>query len=241
MRIAVQRGPRALAPAAPAARTIRHDCAVPPRLPRSPRLAPELRRRQIIDATLRVAERRGFSALTVEAIAGEAGITRPVVYDLFGELDGLLRATLQDTLEQTLNAVQELLPQRLPDARPQDVVHDVLLRFLTVVGEQPQRWRLVLLPSRGAPAGIRAGVEHNRAEVLARAVPLVQWGLRELGVSGIDPVMVARLLMATGEDMARLALERPGRYSPGRIAGAVRGLTRLLPDPGAEPGEGGRP
>jgi AcrR family transcriptional regulator len=209
--------------------------AVPSRLPRSPRLAPELRRRQIIDATLRVADRRGFSALTVDAIAREAGITRPVVYDLFGELDGLLQATLRDTLEQTLNAVEELLPPQPPDARPEDVVHDVLLRFLTVVGEEPQLWRLVLLPTRGAPAGIRAGVERNRTEVLARAVPLVKWGLRELAVSGIDPVVIARLLMATGEDMARLTLEGPDRYPPGRIAGAVRGLTRLLPDRGSEP------
>lgn len=211
---------------------------MPPRLPRSPRLAPELRRRQIIDATLRVAERCGFSALTVEAIAREAGITRPVVYDLFGELNGLLEATLRDTLEQTLNAVQELLPQQPPDARPQDVLHDVLLRFVTVVGEQPQRWRLVLLPSRGAPAGIRAGVERNRAEVLSRAVPLVEWGLRELGVSGVDPVVVARLLMATGEDLARLALERPDGYPPERIAGAVRRLARLLPERGGEAAEG---
>ncbi len=211
---------------------------MPSRPPRSPRLAPELRRRQIIDATLRVAERRGFSALTVDAIAREAGITRPVVYDLFGELNGLLEATLQDTLEQTLNAVQELLPRRMPDARPQDVVHDILLRFLTVVGEQPQRWRLVLLPARGAPAGIRAGVERNRAEVLARAVPLVEWGIGALGLGGIDPVVVARLLMSTGEDMARLTLERPDRYPPDRLAGALRGLARLLPDRGGEAVEG---
>ncbi len=206
---------------------IRDDWIVSSRLPRSPRLAPEMRRRQIIEATLRVAERRGFSALTVDAIAREAGITRPVIYDLFGELDGLLRATLQDTLEQTLHAVQELLPHRPPDAPPERVVHDVLLRFLAAVGEQPQRWRLLLLPSRGAPAGIRAGVERNRAEVLARAVPLVDWGLRELGVGGPDPVLVTRLLMATGEDMARLTLEHPDRYPPGRIADAVCALTRL--------------
>ncbi len=207
-------------------------------LPRSPRLAPELRRRQIIDATLRVAERRGFSKLTVQAIAREAGITRPVVYDLFGDLDGLLRATLEDTLEQTLHAVQELLPERIPDARPERVVHDVLLRFLTAVGEQPQRWRLILLPSRAAPAGIQAGVEHNREEVLGRAVPLVQWGLRELGVDAVDPAVVTRLLMATGEDMARLALEHPERYPPDRIAGAVCALTRLLPDRGVAPAKG---
>lgn len=207
---------------------------VPSSLPRSPRLAPELRRRQIIDATLRVADRRGFSALTVDAIAREAGITRPVVYDLFGQLDGLLRATLQDTLEQTLRAVQEILPQRPPDAPPERVLHDVLLGFLTAVGEQPQRWRLLLLPSRGAPTGLRAGVERNRREVRARTVPLVEWGLRELGVGGIDPVVVARLLMATGEDMARLALEHPDRYPADRIADAVGGLARLLPDRGAE-------
>ena len=59
---------------------------------RTPRLPPEERRRQLLDAALEVLAEEGFDALTVEAVARRAGLTRPVIYDQFGDLDGLLLA-----------------------------------------------------------------------------------------------------------------------------------------------------
>jgi len=197
---------------------------------RTPRLAPEVRRRQIIDATLRVAEKSGFSELTVDAIAGAAGITRPVVYDLFGDLKGLLAATLEDALERALAAVDAAIPTEIPDAPPGEVLDEALRTFLLAVRADPLTWRLILLPPQGAPAEIRSAVRRNRLDLVGRIAPLVAWALEDLGVSGVDHTVVARLMIATGEDMARLVLEHPRRYNPDRVANGIGALSRLLPN-----------
>ena len=43
----------------------------------APRMAPEQRREQLIDAALDVILERGYGGVSIEAIAREAGITRP--------------------------------------------------------------------------------------------------------------------------------------------------------------------
>jgi AcrR family transcriptional regulator len=219
-----------------------HDPRVPSSGQRAPRLAPAERRRQIIDATLRAAEKKGFGALSIDAIAREAGITRPVVYGLFGDLRGLLAATLADAERRALATVQDVLPQPRGDRSPEIVLADAFRRFLEAVRSDPMTWRLILLAPQGAPPQIRETVRQNRAAVAERVAELVQWGLGFLDASPeIDGAVLARLLIAAGEDMARLVLEHPRRYTPARIARAVGDIALLLSDrPGGAPPAGGR-
>jgi len=71
--------------------------------------APE-RRRQLLDVTRSIVARDGFHAVSIEAVAREAGITRPVVYGHFTDLPGLLEALVDQ--EQT--AVAHLVPGAVP-------------------------------------------------------------------------------------------------------------------------------
>lgn len=50
------------------------------------------RREQLLDVTKRLAVRRGFHEISIEVVAREAGIIRPVVCGHFEDLDGLLDA-----------------------------------------------------------------------------------------------------------------------------------------------------
>jgi len=52
----------------------------------------EQRREQLLDATKAIVDRAGFHAVSIEAVAREAGITRPIVYGHFRDLPGLLEA-----------------------------------------------------------------------------------------------------------------------------------------------------
>src|SRR5690242_13726806 len=49
----------------------------------APRMAPEQRREQLLDAALSVILEQGYSGVSIEAIARAAGVTRPVIYDHF--------------------------------------------------------------------------------------------------------------------------------------------------------------
>ena len=53
------------------------------------------RREQLLDATKTIVGERGFHAVSIEAVAREAGITRPIVYGHFHDLGGLLEALIE--------------------------------------------------------------------------------------------------------------------------------------------------
>lgn len=67
-----------------------------PRSPRAPRLAPPERRRLLLAAATGLLEAGGSDALRMDALARAAGVTRPVVYEHFGDREGLIVALIQE-------------------------------------------------------------------------------------------------------------------------------------------------
>ena len=57
-------------------------------------MSAEERREQLLDTTKELVGERGFHGLSVEAVATRAGVSRPIVYGHFGDLEGLLEAML---------------------------------------------------------------------------------------------------------------------------------------------------
>ena len=71
------------------------DATGRPRRRYAPRMPPEQRREQLIDAALSVILEQGYSGVSIEAVARTAGVTRPVVYDHFLNLGRLLHALVE--------------------------------------------------------------------------------------------------------------------------------------------------
>ena len=147
------------------------------RMPRAPRMRAEDRREQLLDVALRVARERGMQGLSVEAVAKEAGVTRPLVYTAFADLDGLLDALVDREEPLALADVQAAIPADLAGADPDDLLVRGVTLFMEAVREHPDRWHLILLPPDGTPARLRARIEANRAAILGQLEELVAWGL----------------------------------------------------------------
>lgn len=205
---------------------------------RSPRLAPELRRAQLLDAALDVLSEHGFAAVTVEAVAQRAGITRPVVYDQFGDLQQLMLALI-DAAEQTALApllrIVDVDPGEQVD--PEQFLFDSVLAFLRAVKADPRTWRLVLMPPRGSSGELRERIRRSRRLIADRVTALLDWGVpRRGGPLGLDHGLAARVIVAAGEDAARLMLAHPRRYTPERLTQLTRDLLVLLPRDGMPQG-----
>ncbi|MDR3495746.1 MAG: transcriptional regulator BetI [Ancalomicrobiaceae bacterium] len=70
-------------------------------LPRLRRFEPgDVRRRQLIEATVETIADVGFAAATINQIAGRAGVSAGLVAFYFGDKDGLLEATLRHLAAQ---------------------------------------------------------------------------------------------------------------------------------------------
>ena len=117
----------------------------------APRMAPEQRREHLIDAAIEVILERGYAGVSIEAIAREAGITRPVVYDHFPNLNRLLHAVIEREERISLEQLGEVVPENAGDHEPGELLATGVARFLDAVTSRPATWRIILLPLEGTP------------------------------------------------------------------------------------------
>lgn len=82
---------------------------------RATRAAPEVRRRQLIDATLACIERSGISGLTLGEVAAEAGLAQGIVNLHFQSKENLLNETLRSLADEYETTVAEALAGAGPD------------------------------------------------------------------------------------------------------------------------------
>lgn len=102
----------------------------------------EQRREELLDVADRVIQRRGTD-VSMDEIASEAGITKPVLYRHFGDKDGLWEALTQryvDELTSVLRPAAETTEGRARLAATIDA-------YLSYVELEPERYRFMLTAS----------------------------------------------------------------------------------------------
>ena len=182
------------------------------------------RRQQLLDTTLDIVVDRGFHALTIEAVAQGAGVTRPIVYKQFDDLSGLVRALIDREEDRAISQLARAIPDIPGDRDPDDLLVDGLELFLEAVQEAPKSWRLILLPPEGVPAVFAERTNRTRRNVLRQLEKLVAWGIERRGGPSLDSELFARLLMEMAEDSARLILTQPEKFTIERIVAFARTL-----------------
>ena len=198
----------------------------------APRMPPSERREQLLDTALVVIAEHGYCGVSMEAVARQAGVTKPVVYDLFANLGELLRALLEREEARSLAQLAEVMPSELPSADPDELIVNGLTAFLGSVAASPTSWRLILMPADGTPAVVREQVEANRHRIAARLEDVLDRGLAARGgPPGLDLELAALGLVAVAEQMARLVLTDPKAYTPERVGDFVRSLLGSLGRP----------
>jgi AcrR family transcriptional regulator len=180
------------------------------------RLPAPARREQLLDVTKAIVAARGFHAVSIEAVARDAGISRPIVYGHFDDLRGLLEALVVRESRRALEQLATVLPADLADGEPRAQLLSALRAYLDAVRSDPDTWRLVLMPPEGAPDLLRDLLARGRAAVVAQLAEAVRPGLGPGGPSP-DPELTARTLSAIADESARLLLTAPERYPVARL------------------------
>jgi AcrR family transcriptional regulator len=184
-------------------------------------MAGEQRREQLLDVTAELAIELGFSAVTIQSVARRAGISRPIVYEHFGDLNGLLEALVQREGSRALAQVRASQLRDLASGEPIELMLESLRTYLLAVEQHPTTWRLVLAPPEGAPALLRTSIARGRAAVLRNLIQAVGFSV-DAGGEGPESELTARLLSAMADEYARLVLSDPVRYAPERLVRHAR-------------------
>ncbi|HWH46143.1 MAG TPA: TetR/AcrR family transcriptional regulator [Thermoleophilaceae bacterium] len=189
------------------------------------------RREQLLDVTRDIVWEDGFHEVSIEAVARRAGITRPVVYEHFGDLGGLLEEMLGRETARALAQLGAVLPSADTAGDTGDALLAALRGYLDAVAADPVTWRLVLMPPEGAPEILREQIGLGRDAVVAILAEVMRPGLAP-GLVSPDPALTARLLSALADEAARLMLTRPEDFPRERLMDHAEWLLGCLTRPG---------
>jgi AcrR family transcriptional regulator len=202
---------------------------------RAAHLGPERRRPQVLDAALKQFLRHGYDGTSMQAVADEAGVTKPVVYACFASKDELFRALLRREEERILGEIQTAFAGVNTDD-PETTLVEGYIGFLRAVGASPEVYSLVFFGEGGANAAVAKRVEAGRqtqVDGLARlARRWIDHGAPGAEDGELDPAarseLQGQVLAGIAESGARMLLQDPERWPPeklgarlGRLASAA--------------------
>jgi AcrR family transcriptional regulator len=207
--------------------------AVPTKRRRAAHLGPERRRPQVLDAALELFLERGYDGTSMQAVAEQAGVTKPVVYACYSSKDSLFRALLAREETRILAEIQTAFEGADLDD-PESTLIEGYTGFLRAVASSPDVYRLVFLGEGGGNAAVARRIQRGReAQIDALTVLARGWLERRRGdAGGRGEDAGARLLgyaiAGLAESGARLLLTESGEWTPetlgrelGRMAAAA--------------------
>jgi AcrR family transcriptional regulator len=190
-------------------------------LPARRRMTAGDRRRQILDITHAIVDAEGFHAATLNRIAGEAGVTRTVVYQQFGDLAGLFIALVdREAARAGAQFAEAIAAAQEPSERDGAFGH-AFAGVLRAADAHPATWRLFLFPPQGAPPELHERLA--QAQVIVRQYFIGV--LLRINPEIPDPEYTARILNAAGDELLRMRLSDPESATHERLLAQVRRLT----------------
>jgi AcrR family transcriptional regulator len=166
------------------------------------RLSRTERMQQSVDVARALFAERGYAAVTMDAVAAEMGVTKPLLYTYFGNKEQLYIACMEPAGDALLaSVVQAVEATATPDA----ALRAGLLAFFDFVDQDRSAWRVLFdetLPTSGEIAG-RVGEYRERLNALVAAALLAQLPARRRAKAKIEVEALSTALMAAAEGMAR--------------------------------------
>ena len=191
---------------------------------RAPHLGPERRRPQVLDAALQLATGRGVRGVSMEAVAQQLGVTKPVVYACYASREELLTALLAREEQKLFDGVMAALPQRLDHTNPQAMVIHGFQALLKAVERHADSWQLVFAADPDPAVADRYGQARQR--VAQRVSLLMGLALQAQGVKDVArklPVLV-ELFMSMGDGAVRALLQGKSQWSTDELGAYVGGM-----------------
>jgi AcrR family transcriptional regulator len=181
----------------------------------------EVRREQLLDAAIRVIVREGYDGVSVESIAREAGVTRPVVYGAFDGLGPLLGALLDRQQARALEQLATAFPADAAD--PAEAMLAAVRTMAERVRSDPLTWQPILAAPQATPDVVRERIDADRELVRGH----LQGLLAAVAPPGLDVELAAHALVATLEYFGRVLVEDPDRFDVERLVGFAAAMMRI--------------
>lgn len=191
------------------------------------------RRDELLESALIVIQREGPNA-SMEAMAAEAGITKPILYRHFGDRDGLIAAMASRFGRQLVERLSAVLAE---PASPRERIEAAVGSYVSFIEEDPALY--VFLTQQGEVLSlVESGVIERVASLLAGAIsdtmaaaglparPTETWAY---GVVGMMHLAGARWAATPGQSRQQLVADLVSLVADGLLgATAVEAVAPSL-------------
>lgn len=159
-----------------------------------------VRERQLVALAEQLFAERGFARTSMEELARRAGVTKPVVYELFGSKDGLFGVCVDRAIERMAASIAEAFRS---ETEPEARLRAGGLAFLRFARENRVAWDLMARQGRFA----------DQAQTVRRdQAQLIRTLMEEIAPAGTDPLeleAVAYAVNSAYEGAAHWMWEHP--------------------------------
>ncbi|MDN5743570.1 MAG: TetR/AcrR family transcriptional regulator [Nocardioidaceae bacterium] len=185
----------------------------------------EQRREQLLDAALRIIDRDGYDGISIDAIARESGVTRPVVYGAYEGLGALLGTLLDRQQQRAVSQLDTALPfDSLPvdslDSTLDALIEGAVPALHAMVLEDPMTWRAILTSGSGAPQVVQERIAHDRDQVRGT----IETMIAGVAPAGTDATVLSHAMLAMLEHFGRLVLSDPEEFPAERFTRSIQAL-----------------
>jgi TetR/AcrR family fatty acid metabolism transcriptional regulator len=185
------------------------------------------RRRQILDAAVRVFAEKGHEAIRIQDVADQAGVAYGLVYHYFGTKDALLKTVFDENWAIFAEVVDRITSS---DRSPEDAVRAVLDYAFGALDAFPDRMKVILL-EYGRHARLGGALSHPDVARVVACLERTFVASAEQGalVPDANPRALAVLFLGAleGAIVATLAAPRAAPTEPPDLS-AVRATVLAL-------------
>ena len=134
-----------------------------------------VRERQLVELAEQLFAERGFARTSMDELARQAGVTKPVIYELFESKDGLFRACVDRAIERMADSIVEAFRS---ETEPEARLRAAGLAFLRFARDNRVAWDLMAMQTRFAEQA--QAVRRDQAQ-------LIRTLMAEIAPEGTDP------------------------------------------------------
>ena len=185
------------------------------------------REREILDAAERIFGERGYQGTSMDDVAADVGVSKPLIYQYYGSKDGLFLACLARLRAQLLETVTDAA-MAARDA--EDALYAGFVAWFQFLDDHPQAWSVLIdegMLSTGPAAGpAAAATDEVRGAFIELISAMVRLNLPPGRTTDDDEIeIVAQSISGATE---RLAIWRSRTATPPSVEKVAATLKDLL-------------
>jgi AcrR family transcriptional regulator len=184
------------------------------------------REREILAAAERIFGERGYQGTSMDDVAAEVGVSKPLIYQYYGSKDGLFLACLARLRAQLLETVSDAV---MAAGNAEDALYAGFVAWFEFLDDHPQAWSVLIdegMLGTGPAAGpAAAATDEVRAAFIELIAAMVRMNLPPGRTADEDEIqIVAQSISGATERLAIWRSRIPAPPTPEKVAETLQNL-----------------